>query len=213
MQIFTDKPLDKRFVADKIKYYRGQIEKYITKDERFLNSLKPIAVEINAPPIVREMAKAARKADVGPMASVAGAIAQFLGEDLLRVGHKDVIIENGGDIFLKVTRLAKIGIYCGRSKLSKKIFLSISPKDTPLGICTSSGTIGHSLSFGCADSVVILSRNVILADAAATAVSNLVQSKDELLKAINFSRRIKGVLGTLIIFKNRLACWGDIKLI
>lgn len=212
LQILTDKLLDKKFLVNKIKYYRGQIEKYITRDERFLNSLKPIVVEINSPPIVREMAKAAKKANVGPMAAVAGAIAQFLGVSLLKKGYKDVIIENGGDIFLKIIRPIIVGIYSGRSRLSKNIFLKIKSKNSAMGICASSGTIGHSLSFGCADSVVIVSKSAILSDAVATAVGNLILSPKDLPSGIAFCRGIKGISGALIILKNKLACWGNIEL-
>ncbi len=212
LQILTDKPLDKGFVINKIKVYRHQIEKYITKDERFLNSLKPISVDLKAPSVVREMAKAAKKVNVGPMAAVAGAIAQFLGVSLLKKGYKDVIIENGGDIFLKITRPIKVGVYSGRSRFSKNISLKIKPKSSAIGICASSGTIGHSLSFGCADSVVILSSSAILSDAVATAAGNLILSPKDLPSGIAFCRGIKGISGALIILKNKLACWGDIEL-
>lgn len=212
LQILTDKQLDKEFVINKIKVYRSQIEKYITRDERFLNSLKPISVELKAPPIVRKMAKAARSANVGPMAAVAGAIAQFLGRSLLKKGYKDVIIENGGDIFLKITRPVKVGIYSGRSEFSKNISLKVKPIKSALGICASSGTIGHSLSFGCADSVVIISADAILSDAVATAAGNIIQSVSDLPRGIAFCRGIKGVSAALITLKNNLVCWGDIEL-
>jgi len=121
-----------------------------------------------------------------------------------------VIVENGGDIFLKITKVRKIGIYSGRLKLWRGLKLSIKPKDTPLGICTSSGTVGHSLSFGCADSVVILSRNVSLADAVATATCNRIKSKQDLEAALAFAKSIKGILGAAIIVKNNLISWGKI---
>jgi hypothetical protein len=211
LQILTDKPLDKDFVVKRVKFYRHKIEDYINyKDRRFLTALKPIPVDILAHSIIKEMAKQAKKANVGPMASVAGAIAQFLGKDLLRKGYKDVIIENGGDVFLKVTKPVKVGLYSGRAKILNKISLKIKPQDTPLGICASSGTIGHSLSFGCADSVVILSKNASLADAVATASANRVQKKDDLNSAIDFARSIKGIRGAVIILKNNLASWGKL---
>ncbi len=212
LQILTDKTVNKDFVKARINLYRRQIEDYISKDRRFLTSLKPIAVELNAPLIAKEMSRQAKKADVGPMAAVAGAIAQFLGRDLLRRGFKEIIIENGGDIFLKINKVRTIGIYAGRSKLTQRLFLKINPKDTPIGICTSSGTVGHSLSFGCADSVVILSKNATLADAMATATANRVNSQDDLQKAIDFARSIRGISGVAVIFKNNLACWGKVEL-
>lgn len=213
LQILTDKPVDKGFVREKIRLYRWDIENYISKDARFQTSLKPLGVELNARPIIKEMSLAAKKANVGPMAAVAGAIAQFLGKDLMKQGYKDVIIENGGDIFLKTTKVIKVGIYAGRSKLWKGLSLEIKPEITPLGICTSSGTVGHSLSFGCADSVVIMSNNASLADAVATATGNLVSSKEDLTKALNFARSIKGVSGAVIVLKNNLVSWGKVEFV
>ena len=213
LQILTDKPLDKDFIKERIRAYRWDIEGYIVRERRFLAALKPIAVELNAPPIIKEMGKAAKSANVGPMAGVAGAIAQFLGRDLLSKGYREVIIENGGDIFLKTTKTRAVGIYAGRSKLWRGLNLKIRPKDTPLGICTSSGTTGHSLSFGRADAVVILSANAILADAAATATANRVQSKADLQKALDFARLIKGICGAVIILKNNLVSWGKIEFV
>lgn len=211
LQILTNKPIDRCFVLERIRAYRFDIENYINKDKRFLTALKPIPIELNAPDIIKEMARETAKVNVGPMASVAGAVAEFLGRDLLRQGFKDVIIENGGDIFLKTTRIRTIGIYAGRSRLWNKLKIKIKPKDTPLGICASSGTIGHSLSFGCVDSVVILSKKTALADAVATACGNRVQSKEDLQIALNFAKSTKGVLGAMLIMKNQLASWGTIE--
>jgi ApbE superfamily uncharacterized protein (UPF0280 family) len=157
------------------------------------------------------MAEQSKVANVGPMSTVAGAVARFLGWDLIKEGYKDVIIENGGDIFIKSRKARRVGVYVGRSKLWNNLQLLIKPKDTPIGICTSSGTIGHSLSFGCADSVVIISKNTALADAVATATANRIQSKDDLSKALEFARGIKGVLGVVIILKNNLVTWGKVE--
>lgn len=211
LQILTNKPINKEFVDEKISLYRWEIEDYINKDRRFLVSLKPVEVELAAPLIIREMAEQAKKANVGPMATVAGAVAEFLGMDLLRKGYKDVIIENGGDIFIKTRKIRNIAIYAGKSKLWKDIKIKIKPKDTPIGICTSSGTIGHSLNFGSADAVVILSKNTALADAVATATCNRVRSKKDLQAALDFAKSIKGILGVVIIIKNSMISWGKIE--
>jgi len=211
LQILTDKPLGKDFIKERIRLYRWDIENYIDKDRRFLVALKPIEVEFNAPKIIKEMAEQSKKANVGPMATVAGAVAEFLGRDLLKKGYKDVIVENGGDIFLKTRKICTIGIYAGKSKLWNKLGIIIKPKDTPIGICTSSGTIGHSLSFGAADSVIILSKNTALADAVATATGNRVKSKEDLQSAIDFAKSITGVLGAAIIIKNDLISWGKVE--
>ena len=211
LQIFADRPLDKDFLKEKVRLYRRQIEDYISKDRRFLTALKPIEVELSAPLIVRDMAKSAKEASVGPMAAVAGAIAEFLGKDLLKERYKDIIIENGGDIFLVGRRTCNIRIYAGNAKLFKGLSLRIKPTDTPLGICTSSGTVGHSLSFGLADAVVILSKSASLADAVATATANRVKTKQDLQKAVDFVKSIKGISGIIIILKNNLISWGKVE--
>jgi len=211
LEIMTSRPIDTKFIEEKIRQYRWDIENYITRDRRFLFALKPIDVELTASPLIKEMSQQARKANVGPMACVAGAIAEFLGKELLKEGHKDVIVENGGDIFIRTTKVRRIGFYAGRSKLWNKLCLEVRPKDTPLGICTSSGTIGHSLSFGLADSVVIISKNTSLADAVATATCNRINSRQDLQGALDFARGIKGVSGAVIIFKNNMLSWGQVE--
>lgn len=211
LEILCDKSIEEKYVTARVNKYRRQIETYISKDERFLTALKPLAVESSAPQIVREMAANSRKANVGPMATVAGAIAKYVGRDLLRKGAKVVIIENGGDIFLKVIRPIKVGLFAGKKKLLSGLHLKIRPKQTPLGICASSGTIGHSLSFGKADCVVIMAKNAVLADAMATATANLVQNKSDLEKAVKFARSVKGVKAAVIILGNNLASWGKIE--
>lgn len=211
LAILTNKPVDREFIRERLYTCRWDIENYIAKDNRFLTALKPLPVEISAPAIIREMSTAALKAGVGPMAAVAGAVAESIGRDLLKKKYRDVIIENGGDIFLKTTKPRVIGIYAGRSKLWNNLSLKIKPEDTPLGICTSSGTIGHSLSFGSADSVVIISKSTALADAVATAVCNRITSKHDLAAALDFARSVRGVLGVVIILKKDLISWGGIE--
>ena len=213
LQILTNKKLDKEFIKERINLYRWDIENYINKERKFLTTLKPLEVELNAPQIVKEMARQSKKANVGPMATVAGAVAEFLGQDLLNEGYKDVIIENGGDIFIKTRKVRTVGIYSGKSKLWQGLKFKIKPKDTPLGICTSSGIIGHSLSFGYAECVSIVSKNTALADATATAVGNRIKSKQDLQLAVDFAKSIKGILGVLIILKNNLITWGNIQFV
>lgn len=213
LRILANKLLEKEFIIEKIRLYRWDIENYIMKDRSFLASLLPVSVDTGAPRIVHEMSIAALKANTGPMAAVAGALVQFLGNDLLQCGFKEIILQNGGDIFLKIRKIRKVGIYSGNSKQLKNLALEIRPKDTPLGICTSSGTVGHSLGSGCADSVVILARSAALADASATAVGNLVQSKKDLARALQFAQRIPGVTGAVIISKNNLVSCGKVKFV
>jgi ApbE superfamily uncharacterized protein (UPF0280 family) len=209
VQILTDKPLDRDFAARRIMAYRGAIEDYIRyKDRRFLVSLKPIAVELQSAPIIREMARQTAVANVGPMAAVAGAIAQFLGRDLMRKGYADVIVENGGDIFLRVSREIRVGFYHGENNALNALRMKIKPRRMPLGICASSGTVGHSLSFGVADSVVVAAGNAALADAVATAAANRVNAPEDCARAVDFARSIKGVCGVIIVMGAHMAGWG-----
>jgi ApbE superfamily uncharacterized protein (UPF0280 family) len=191
--------------------YREQLEGYIEKNPAFQTSLEPLDVPPGAPAIVRQMAEAARAAGVGPMAAVAGAIAECVGRELLEFSP-EVIVENGGDIFLRVKHRRVIGIYAGDSPLTGKLGLQIEAKDTPLGVCTSSGTVGHSLSFGRADAVVVAAPSAALADAAATAIGNRVLRPGDIDGALEFAGNIPGLKGTIIIIGESLGARGDIKL-
>jgi ApbE superfamily uncharacterized protein (UPF0280 family) len=192
--------------------YRHQIETYIAVKPGFQKSLFPLGDDPYAPKIVQEMIQSSRLAHVGPMAAVAGAMAESVSKDLLRLS-KEVIVENGGDIYLTTSRERTIGIYAGDSPLSLKIGIVIKPEETPLGVCTSSGTVGHSLSFGKANAVCILSKSAALADAAATAVGNVIKEKKDIELGLEKGKEITGVLGTLIIIEDKVGVWGDIKLI
>jgi ApbE superfamily uncharacterized protein (UPF0280 family) len=190
--------------------YRQMLERYIRQHPSFLTSLEPITIENNAPPIVIKMVEAAEKARVGPMAAVAGAIAESVGNELLPLSP-EVIVENGGDIYLKSLKKRLIGIYAGQSPLSGKLALEIKGEETPMGICTSSGTVGHSLSFGKADAVIVLSPSATLADAAATAIGNLVIQRGDIPLGIEFAQSIDGVKGVIIIKDDKMGLWGEVK--
>jgi len=191
--------------------YRQTLEEYIEGHPLFLTSLEPVAVEKDAPPLVADMAEAARKAGVGPMAAVAGAIAEAVGKGLSAFSQ-EVIVENGGDIYLKSLIKRRIGIYAGQSPLTGRVGLEIEGKETPLGVCTSSGTVGHSLSFGRADAVVVLSLSTALADAAATAIGNLIRQPEDIPGGIEFARGIGGLRGVVIIQGEQVGVWGELKL-
>lgn len=192
--------------------YRNHIETYAKNHPVFLTALSPIACQPDSAEIIKKMCQAAMKAGVGPMASVAGAVSEMVGMSLLK--HSDeVIVENGGDIFIKTDTTRKIGVYAGNSPLNEKLAINIEPQKTPLGICTSSGTIGHSLSFGKADAAVIISKDTFLADAVATAAANIIKTKDDIERGLEFASEIQGIDGALIIKGERFGAWGDIKLV
>ncbi|MDP4179910.1 MAG: UPF0280 family protein [Bacillota bacterium] len=191
--------------------YRNQLEEYIKKDSLFLTSLVPTDPKGSYPYIIQKMCEAAKKAGVGPMAAVAGALSELVGLKLLEYSD-EVIVENGGDLFVKADCVRKVGIYAGTSPLSGKLALEIQPGRTPVGICTSSGTVGHSLSFGKADAAVIISEDTFLADAVATATGNVVKDVSHIEKGIEFASGIEGVVGAVIIVGDKMGIWGDVKL-
>lgn len=191
---------------------RSTLDKYIKIDPAFQTALVPHNPLQGAPEEVIAMCEASRLAGVGPMAAVAGLFSEKVGMLINRYA-KDVIIENGGDIWLKSVKKRKIAVYAGKSPFSMQLGLEIRPRETPLGICTSSGTVGHSLSFGVADAVMILAPSAVLADAVATASANLVQDEKDLEKAVDFALGIAGIKGALAIKGDKMAARGEIKLI
>ncbi|MFH1485565.1 MAG: UPF0280 family protein [Chloroflexota bacterium] len=190
---------------------RIALESYIHENPLFGASLVPIPVEEHAPSLVKEMASAASKTGVGPMAAVAGVIAEAVGRELLRFSD-EVVVENGGDIFLKTTRRQLVGLYAGDSSLTGKIAFEVEPAETPLGVCTSSRSVGHSLSFGHADAVVAFSPSTPLADAAATAIANRVASVDAIANAIELAQDIPGLTGLVVVKDSNLGLWGRIRI-
>ena len=192
--------------------YRGYLESYINAHPDFLTSLIPLKIDDLAPDIVRDMMKVSQVAGVGPMAAVAGALAEYVGQDLLKL-TPNVIVENGGDIFLKSKDEINIGIFAGDSSFSEKLALKIRPEEMPMGICTSSATVGPSLSFGIADAVCVKSKSAAMADAAATMIGNLVKTKKDIKKAISYGSQIKDVIGILIIVENEMGLWGEMELL
>ena len=192
--------------------YRRPLEEYIADHPLFRHSLKPCTVEEDAPNIIKDMARASEMMGVGPMAAVAGAIAEAVGRNLL-VYSPEVIVENGGDIFISVSQVRLIGVYAGQSMFTGTIALEINPEQTPLGICTSSGTVGHSLSLGTADAVIVLSHSAALADAAATAIGNRVMASEDIDVVIEQVSAMPELIGAVIIKGDRMGMWGDVKLV
>ncbi|HOK06268.1 MAG TPA: UPF0280 family protein [Syntrophales bacterium] len=196
---------------DAILFHRRHLESYIALHRDFLTSFTPVPFDPLAPEIARVMMKAAAAAGVGPMASVAGAVAEFVGRDL-RMEAEEVIVENGGDIYIDCRRGVTVGIFAGKSPLSGRVAIDIEPDRMPLGVCTSSATVGPSVSFGKADAVCILSPSAALADAAASAVGNVVQSPRDVRGALGLAQGIKGVTGAVIVIGETLGVWGDVVL-
>ncbi len=209
--VSADQNLEKE-TRDLIFDCRHQIEAYITAHPEFATTLTPQQEDPYAPPIVKGMIAATKGINVGPMASVAGAIAQYVANGLLQLTDQ-VIVENGGDIFLSTKRPATVSIFAGSSPVSEKIGLEISVRQMPLGVCSSSAKVGHSLSLGIADVCCLLSPSAALADGAATALGNRVKRKKDLETVAAWADRIEGIVGGVVIVDDRIAVWGDIELV
>ncbi|MBN1833810.1 MAG: UPF0280 family protein [Deltaproteobacteria bacterium] len=209
--VSADQNLEKE-ARDLVLNQRFPLEDYISSHPDFLTTLKPYPEDPYAPPMVKEMIETTRNLGVGPMASVAGAIAQYVGHGLLKWTDQ-VILENGGDIFLKTNRSVTVSIFAGESPMSGKIGLMIPPEKMPLGVCASSGTVGHSLSLGSTDIVCIVSPSAVLADGAATALGNRIRDKKDLEKVADWAGEMAGISGGLAIVGDQMAAWGEVELV
>lgn len=193
---------------------RTKIERYINSHPEFLHSLVPLADDPAAPKIIRTMLAAGRRAGVGPMASVAGAVAEYTGRGLERLGHSEIIVENGGDIYVRRNRECTIAIYAGESPLSGKVGIRLQPEHMPCGVCTSSATIGHSLSLGASDAAVVVAPEAAFADALATRLGNEVrEGASGLNKALAVVKNMEGVTGAVLIAGEKLGAWGALQLV
>jgi ApbE superfamily uncharacterized protein (UPF0280 family) len=206
----ADSILEKE-TLDLIVKHRNPLEHYIQRHPQFVRETAPVPQDPLAPAIVKTMIDAGRKAGVGPMAAVAGAIAESVGTGLM-AHSKDVIVENGGDIFMMAGFSLTAAIHAGKSPLSEKIGVLMEPCGHPMAICTSSGTLGHSLSLGRADASLVISGSAALADAAATAIGNRVSRKGDIEPAIAFGKEIDGVVGIVVVLGKEMGMWGEVDL-
>jgi uncharacterized protein len=191
---------------------RFQLERYIARHPNFLTTLTPWPDDPFAPALVREMIRAGARVGVGPMAAVAGIIAEKVGKELMTLSP-EVIVENGGDIFLALQDEATIALFAGHSPLSMKVGIKIKPEHTPLGICTSSATVGHSLSFGRADAACVLAPTACLADAAATALGNRAADQSSIAAALEWISQVPDIWGAVLIVGDKLGAWGQVELV
>lgn len=203
-------PEMKTVAFDKIKSLREKMDQYIANEPFFKKSLKPFIPTEIAPSEAVEMAAAAEKAGIGPMSTVAGLFAREVGETLLQnFSIDEMVIENGGDIYVLLKNELVLSVFAGESPLSERIGLVIQPVKSKLGICTSAGTVGPSLSFGKADAVVVVCEDVLLSDAFATAFGNKVKSPNDVEKVINQSGKYPEILSLLIICEDKIGIKGE----
>jgi uncharacterized protein len=211
IHLYTDIPAAD-MARETIITQRGFLEKYIQRHPEFVGTLDPWPDDPFAPTIVQAMIRAGRKTHVGPMAAVAGAMAEQVGGQILS-RTPQVVVENGGDIYFCCPSPITVAVFAGASPLSLKIGLRIQNTGAPQAICTSSGTVGHSLSFGRADAVCVLSSSCPLADAAATAIGNRVKSAGDIQSAIAWARELDGISGVLLIVGAQMGAWGRIEIV
>lgn len=192
-----------------IREQRACLEDFIGRDPFFQVTLEPYDLgDDEAPDIVRQMIKSGCVFGIGPMAAVAGAIAGYAVAAMIEEGATYAVVDNGGDICILNDHPLNVGIYTGNSPI-KNLAFEISPRKVPLGICTSSGTVGPSISFGWADAAVVVSRDVMLADAAATALGNAVAAAGPLQECFAAIDR-PGVDGALAVRGGEMAMWKDL---
>ena len=200
----------KDVVTSEIVRQRKILEDYIEQYPEFRHSLEPLDLDSDVPAVARRMARAARKVGVGPMAAVAGAMAQCGAEAALKAGAREVIVENGGDIYLQTCEPVIISLYSGATELADRLAFSLEAYDTPLAICSSSGHMGHSLSLGHCDLATVVAKDAALADAAATQAANLVQAVEDVDTALQNIVAIEGIDGVLIIQNNQVGLAGKL---
>ncbi|MFX1348595.1 MAG: UPF0280 family protein [Promethearchaeota archaeon] len=202
-------------------FHRNNLEKFVAKNRDFLNSFSPVKVITNFK-IVNIMAETAEVCDVGPMAAVAGALADLMLEAMKTkdnseesgfVYPKIAMVENGGEIALDSQEPITIALYAGENELNLNLGFLVKKKDCPLGIGTSSATVGHAISLGQADAVTIFAKNAALADAAATKICNLVKGEDiekSIKQGLDAADDLDGIIGTFISRENKVGQTGKL---
>lgn len=190
---------------------RRILEQYIAKCPEFRSALEPVELLRCAPEVVCRMSDASRRVGVGPMAAVAGTIAQMAAEAGLRDEASEAIVENGGDIYIAAARDISVALYPGaRNPLNGRLAFAINRTRLPVAVCSSSGTMGHSMSLGVADLATVVANSASLADAAATLACNLVQELRDINAVLEKIRQIPGIDGALIIKDQRIGLAGNL---
>jgi ApbE superfamily uncharacterized protein (UPF0280 family) len=191
-----------------IRRQRNLLEAYISLQPEFRTALAPIRLLPEAPVVAVRMHAASMATGVGPMAAVAGAMAQLAAEAALAQGAAEAIVENGGDIYLASPEAVVIALYAGPGLLSGRLALEVQPGEMPLAVCSSSGRLGHSFSFGDCDLATVVAPDAALADAAATLAGNLVRRESDLPGALERVAGLPGVSGLLLVKGDKIGVAG-----
>ncbi len=216
-EIFRHKDASFRICSDKCELLkteiislRSELEDYISMHREFKTSLVPLKLFPSAPDIAIRMSQAAHLFNVGPMAAVAGAIAQIAAERVSAAGAAEVIIENGGDSFFISRQEVIIAIFAGKNNISGQLAFRLKPEDMPLGVCSSSSKLGHSLSFGNCDLVTCFAENNSIADAAATSICNKIKNVGDMEKVLNEAITISELRAVFAVKDDKIAVAGNI---
>jgi len=208
--IISDKKIGIQTAEESIKHNRKELEEYARANPNFLYTLEPISAR-RGPLVAKLMAEVAEKANVGPMAAVAGVLADLAVKDMIRNGCEVAVVENGGEVSAVSKGAIDVALSAGDVPLSKRFGFRLT--DFPIGLATSSGRFSHALSFGDAEAATVFCRNAGLADAAATAVGNVVKGEDPrsaIQRGINKALSIQGVEGVLIVYRGFVGTAGKI---
>lgn len=197
-------------VTEEIVRQRQILEDYIRRHPAFRTSFEPIELLPDAPEVAQRMARAAGSVGVGPMAAVAGAMAELAAQAGLAAGASEAIVDNGGDVFVQATSPVVIALHTGTAKLADRLAFSLRPEDTPISVCSSSGKMGHSTSLGRCDLATVVARDGALADAAATQAANLVRTIDDVDAALERIMAIDGIDGLVIVKDDRVGLAGHL---
>jgi ApbE superfamily uncharacterized protein (UPF0280 family) len=195
-------------VTHEVVRQRKLLERYIAIHPAFMKAMRPVRPKAGAPEVALRMAAAAASVGVGPMAAVAGAMAQAVVETVLAAGSREAIVDNGGDVFMKVVDPVRIGLDAGEGEVGGSLAFLVMPEETPLSICSSSGKMGHSYSRGRCDLATVVAKDGALADAAATQAGNLVRRQSDLGRALDRIMLIGGVLGVLLVMGDKVGTAG-----
>lgn len=188
------------------------IEETIRKYPEFQKSFDPYFTK-DPPEVIKRMEDAAEICDVGPMAAVAGVLADLMSENMKKNAAKIAVVENGGEIMVNSLEDINIALYSMTTALKAQIGFVFKGEDEKIGIGTSSGTFGHGISLGKADTVTVFAIDAGIGDAAATRVANEVNGEDiekSIGKALEVADSLEYVTGTFITRGNLVGKSGNI---
>jgi ApbE superfamily uncharacterized protein (UPF0280 family) len=197
-------------VTREIRRHRNLLERYLHRQPEFRTALAPLPLLPGAPEVAVRMQAASRVTGVGPMAAVAGAMAQLAAEAALRAGAAEAIVENGGDIYLASPEAVLIALYAGPGAPSGRLALRVEAGQMPLAVCSSSGRLGHSFSLGDCDLATVIAGDAALADAAATLAGNLVRRESDIPSALRRVAGLPGVSGLLLVKGGKVGIAGRV---